>query len=403
MSPLDRSRPPVPGRAADFSFPGFLHTRLDSGMEVYVLRRTGTPLVGMRMVLPAGAQHDPAARPGLAAFTAALMAEGTRARSSQEVADRIEGLGGSLGSTASWNSATVSVAALSSHLETAFSLLAEVVTSPGFLPQELERKRRERLAEWLRRRDQPAALAEECFAAGVYAGTPYDHPLLGTRASLEAIDGGEIGTFWADHAGARGTRLLVAGDVDADAVLSLAEAMPALPASSSPPPPPIDPPAPRRQVRIVDRPAAAQTELRVGHVGPPRRHPDRVVLRVANSLLGGKFTSRINLNLRERHGYTYGAHSSFVDRQGPGPFLVWTAVANDVAGAAAREILNEMARLQDEDASTSELEETRDYLRGVFPYGLQTNGGLLGRLQELAVYALPDDHFDRQLEGIAEV
>jgi zinc protease len=154
---------------------------------------------------------------------------------------------------------------------------------------------------------------------------------------------------------------------------------------------------------VVDRPGAAQTELRVGHWGPPRRHPDRAALSLANTILGGKFTSRINLNLRERHGFTYGASSMFVDRRGPGPFVVSTAVRNDVAAPAAAEILSEVERLCSEPVGDEELADGVRYLRGVFPYSLQSLGGVLGRLEDLAVFDLPDDWFERQLSALGSI
>ena len=152
---------------------------------------------------------------------------------------------------------------------------------------------------------------------------------------------------------------------------------------------------------IVDRPAAAQTELRLAHAGVPRTHPDRTRLGLLNAMLGGKFTSRLNLNLRERHGFTYGASSRFVDRRGPGPFVISAAVGNDVAGAAAREALGELERLVAEPPSAAELDESKSYLLGVFPYTLQTASDVLSRLGELTLWGLADDHYDRALARVA--
>ena len=145
----------------------------------------------------------------------------------------------------------------------------------------------------------------------------------------------------------------------------------------------------------MDKPGAAQSEIRIGHAGVPRTSKDYYPLQVMNALLGGQFTSRINLNLRERHGYTYGAHSSFAGRRGPGPFQVSTAVANDVVGAATAETLFELRRLQEEPVGEEELADAVRYLEGVFPYTLQTVESVAQRLAQLAVFGLPDDHFDR--------
>jgi len=157
------------------------------------------------------------------------------------------------------------------------------------------------------------------------------------------------------------------------------------------------------EIHVFDRPEAAQTELRIGHVGVPRDHPERAPLILLNTILGGKFTSRINLNLRERHGYTYGARSAFVDRIGRGPFVVSAAVETESTAAAAGEILSELRRLREERVSQEELEETKSYVLGVFPYTLQTLQGIHDRLEDIVLYGLPDDYFDTFPERLREV
>ncbi|HVR29620.1 MAG TPA: pitrilysin family protein [Thermoanaerobaculia bacterium] len=404
MTALDRSRPPSPLADVPCRFPSFRRERLAAGLTAYVLEQRRTPLVSMRLSYPWSGASDPPDRSGLAAFVASLLEDGTTTRSSRQIAEEIESLGGSLGSGAGWSSAAVSARVLSRDLDTGLELLSDVASNPAFAEAEVERQRRERLAEWLRRRDQPGALAEEAFSAAVYGASPYGHSLLGDDSSLRAIRREEIVRFWTERRTARDASLVVVGDVDTDRMLAAAErALAGLGSAEPPQPPPLVAPPQRRRVVVVDRPGAAQTELRVGHAGPPRNHPDHTELLLGNTILGGKFTSRINLNLRERHGFTYGAHSAFVDRRGPGPFLVWTAVANQAVARASEEILAEIARLRDEPVEAAELEEGIRYLRGVFPYGLQSQSGLLGRLEEIAVYGLDDDHFDRHLEELTTI
>jgi len=401
LSVVERGRAPEPGPDAVFTFPAFRRESLAGGLTVYVLVDRRTPLVSARLLLPWSAASDPPDRPGLAAFAAALLEDGTATRSARRIAEEIETLGGSLGAGAGWSSSAVSVRVLARDFDAGLDLLADVSAHPAFAESEVERRRRERLAEWLRRRDQPSALAEEAFLEAVYGSSPYGHPLLGDDGSLRRIGRDEIVRFWTARRTARGASLLVVGDVDDERVLAAAERIAGELGSLAPPTPPrLDAPAPRRRVILVDRPGAAQTELRVGHVGPPRAHAGHTTLVLANTLLGGKFTSRINLNLRERHGFTYGAHSAFVDRTGPGPFLVWTAVENAVAARAAEEVLREIGRLREEPVPDAELAEGTRYLRGVFPYALQSQGGVMGRLEELAVFALPDDHYDRYLDDL---
>jgi zinc protease len=156
-------------------------------------------------------------------------------------------------------------------------------------------------------------------------------------------------------------------------------------------------------VAILDRPQGAQTELRLGHPGVPRAHPEFIALTVMNAILGGKFTSRINLNLRERHGFTYGAFSRFDGRRGPGPFAVRTAVETAAAGAAAREVIGELTRIRESPVEVEELDDARAWLIGTFPLSLQTTTGLADRLETLAVYGLPDDYYDRFPDAVLAV
>jgi zinc protease len=402
---LDRSQPPLPGPSRGFAFPAFSHQRLLPGLDLYVARLARAPLVSVELILPRGGQADPAGARGLASLTADLLDEGTERRSGPELAALVERLGGSCSTSADWDGCYVGATLLAEHLESALSLVAEIASIPTLPESELERLRRRRLAELLRRRSSPAALADERLAATLYGDGPYGKPLIGSELDLAAIDRAAAARFYEERLRRGGATLVVAGDLDPSAALGLAAerfaGWPKEPAAAAPTVTPLGRSA--VTVAIVDRPQAAQTELRIGHPGPSRQHPDRVALAVLNSLLGGKFISRINLNLRERHGYTYGAHSSFAGRQGPGPFQVSTAVANEVAGAAAREVLHEMRRLQEEPVSGSELADALRYLEGVFPYTLQTVESVAQRLAQLALFALPDDWYDRYPELLRAV
>lgn len=400
---VDRSRPPEPRAPRTVGFPRFERTRLPNGLELLLLPRPGVPRVELALVLPAGADRNPLDRPGLASLTASLLDEGSVRRSGPRIAAEIERLGANLVTRADWDSAELAVELLSKDLDSGLELLAELAREPVFPDEEIDRLRRLALTELLRRRDRPAVLAEEALARALYQGTPYAELLLGTEGSLAALTRTQISEFHSDHYRPQGAALVVVGAFEPEAAGARIESLFCdWPSAAPPTAASLTPTAVAgRRVIVVDRPQSAQTELRVGHLGVPRAHPDRNRLVVLNAALGGKFTSRINLNLRERNGYTYGASSRFVDRRGPGPFLVSTAVANSVAGAAAREILGELERVRSAPLAPDELTETRNYLLGVFPYTLQSAKGLLGRLEDLAVYGLPSDHYDRTLEEIA--
>ncbi|HTQ80678.1 MAG TPA: pitrilysin family protein, partial [Thermoanaerobaculia bacterium] len=248
----------------------------------------------------------------------------------------------------------------------------------------------------LRRSYDPSSLADDRLTSEVYRGTVYSGSLLGNSESISALTRDEILDFYRQHYALSGSALIAVGDLDPDAALAEVEEIFGGTESGPPLPlPEIRPePLPGIAVHIVDRPGAAQTELRLGHVGVARRHPDYVALGLLNTLLGGKFTSRINLNLREEHAFTYGASTRFVGRLGPGPFLVGAAVATESTGAAAREVLKELSRIREELVEPEEIEDTRNYMIGVFPYTVQTIADLAKRLEILAVYGLPDNYYD---------
>lgn len=393
----DRSSPPTPGAIRPFRFPAFVRRTLPGGLTVLAGRQAGAPLSNLQLLFPAGGAHTPPGAAGLAALTAMLLDEGTRQSSALEIAARVESLGSSLSSGADWDASYVGTELLTRHTGEGLRLIAEVASQPEFPPEELERLRRQRLGELLHRRADPVFMARERFSREVYGDRPYGLPLIGTQESLEAIDREAVLGFYRRHYRLEGAFAVAVGDIDPERLMGeLEPLLTDLPPGPPPALPPLEPPA-REGVRVhlVDRPGAAQTQLLMGHVGVPREHPDHLALVVASTLLGGKFTSRINLNLRERHGYTYGASSRLHGRLGPGPFNVASAVANPVAGAAAREVLGELRRIRREPVSPEELEDTQSYMIGVFPYTLQTVSGLAARLEILAVYGLPDDHYER--------
>lgn len=406
-SPVDRSVPPPPGPIRPFHFPRFLRSRLTSGLEVLAARLSGLPLVSLEVVAAAGGHFDPGGKAGLAALTASLLDEGTSRRSAMEIATTAERLGGYLSSGADWDVGYVSAGLLANYREAGLDLLQEVLLSPTFPDEEIERLCKQRLAEIVRRNQDPSSLADDRLYRLIYQGTVYAHPLAGDEESIPRLDRDSVLSFYRSHFGMAGAQLIAVGDFDPEELLREAERrFGGSPGSSTMPPPnpeirPV--PLPGIAVHLVDRSGAAQTELRLGHAGVPRNHPDYVPLVVLNTLLGGKFTSRINLNLRERHGYTYGASSRLTPRLGPGPFVVNAAVETESAGAAAREVLTELRRIREALVEPEEIEETLSYIVGVFPYTLQTVGDLAKRLETIAVFGLPDDYYDRYPERILSV
>lgn len=400
---FDRSRPPQTGPARATHLPEFHALELDSGLTVIAARYPRAPLVSLHLVTRAGAIDDPEERPGLACFVAALLDDGAGEHSGPELAALVERLGGSLSAAGDWDAAYVSFGLLASQLEVGLELLATIARDPLFPAGEIELNRGRRMAELTRRHDRPGSLADDTLMSVLYPDSPYATPLLGTLDSLRVIADEEMRSFHRERYRPAETILIAIGDLDPEGIGAQAARVFAewetageaehfeieLGARDR-----------RREVFVVDRPRAAQTELRIGAPDVPANHPDRDALRLLNAALGGRFSSRLNLNLRERHGYTYGAFSRFSERLGPGPFVISTAVANGVAGAAVHEALSELERLCAEPLTDEELGESRDYLIGSFPYGLQTIDGFAARLNHLALHRFPLDYFEHYSERL---
>lgn len=402
---LDRTVPPVPAAVKPFRFPEFLHHRLDNGLQVYLARVDRAPLVGIEVMSRAGVLFDPPDRLGLASLHGELLDQGTAQRGSSELSSFVESLGGSLSSAAGWNAAYAEAALLSRHLDAGLDLLTEIIRQPSFPEEEIERLRQRRLTDLLRRRDRPVALVDRQLAKALYGDGVYGRPALGRPASIEGLDRDALLRFNERHMLPSNSVFLAVGDIQPDDMLRRVEAAfgdwsfqepVALPDFETRP---LD----GVEVYVIDRPEAAQTQLQLGHVGVARSHGDFPTLMLVNSVFGGKFTSRINLNLRETHGFTYGAQSTFERRLGPGAFFIRTAVANDVSGRAVDELLKEMHRMLDEPVEIEELDDSRSYMNGYFAYSMQTVGDLLKRLESLAVFGLPDDYYERFPEMLAAV
>lgn len=396
--PLDRSMPPQGHALRPFAFPEFEHLHAAEGLDIYLSpaapSTAGGALLHLELLALRGAEAEPVGRAGLASLTGGLLDEGTSTSSALELADAAESLGGYLGSGADWETLEASGTFLAEHWREGLALVAAIATDPSFPPDEIERARRRTLAELQNRRAQPGTLAGRELARRLYSGTPYATLLLGEEDSVSAIVRDEIVDF---HRAARASHwvAIACGGMDRERLAE--EIARALPATAAARPPEVAPVVPAagdgRRIVVVDRPGAAQTELRVGHAGLPRTHPDFTAAGLLNTIFGGKFTSRINLNLREVHAYTYGAHSRFAARRGPGPFVISTAVANAAAAPATREILHELERIRSEPVGEEELVDAKSYLLGVFPYTVQTIDGVASRLNDLAVFGLPDDYW----------
>lgn len=405
MSP-PRTHPPEPAPLRPFDFPPVQRGELDNGLQILSARDGDMPLVTLALVVEAGGAADPAAQAGVASLTASALTSGMGGRDADEVAWAIEKLGVHLSARAGWDAAFVRVTVPAGRLDAAARLFADVVRRPDFPADEVERLRDQQLARLLQRRKQPGALASDAAARFIFAPeTPWARPLIGTTPTVQGLTRDRVVAFYETRFMPNSATLIAVGDIDSDRAHELAREgfgdwSPGEPTATSFD---VEPALERSRVFVVDRPGSVQSEIRIGDVGVERRHADYFPLLIMNAVLGGSFTSRLNMSLREKHGFTYGVRSGFAFRRRPGPFVVQTAVANDVTGRAVEESMREIRRLRDEGADGDEVARARDYLSGLLPLQLQTTSQLAARLDDLVVYDLPDDYFQHYREHIAAV
>jgi len=364
------------------------------------------PLVTVLVLVNAGSTGEPRGKEGVAALTAAGLLEGTARFDGAELAENFEQLGTSLESGADWDSAFLKITVLSSKIEEATKLLGEAISSPVFPDREIERLKAERLAEILQLETEPRGLADEKFSEFLYDDeSRYSRPDEGSTESVSLLTRSDVEQFYRSNYNSGATTVIIAGDISSENAKKLVvEAFRKWPSGLSQHQPLSGKARKnRKSTHIVNKPDAPQSELRVGHVGLPRKHPDFFPTLVMNAVLGGLFGSRINLNLREAHGYTYGASSFYDWRRGPGPFVVSTAVESEVTAPALREILMEIDRIRDEKISAEELSLARDYLEGVFPIRYETTAAIASALATLASYDLNSDYYDSYRTNIHNV
>ena len=402
----DRSHPPALGPAPRLAVPPIQKRTLANGLPVWIVEQHEVPLVQVNLVIFAGSGDDPANAFGLASFTAAMLDEGAGTRSALQIADEVEFLGASLGTTSSFDSSAVRLNVPVRQLRPALALMADVALRPTFPPAEVERLRQERLTALLQAKDDAASVAPLAFARVVFGTTHrYGTAASGTAATVKATTAAQMREFHSARYKPSNATLIVAGDVTAAAVLpQLEAAFGAWPAAAAPARTAV--PTARQltagQLTIVDMPSAEQSQIRIGWVGVPRSTADYFPLLVLNTILGGSFTSRLNQNLREEHGYAYGASSRFDMRLSAGAFQAGAGVQTDKTADALREFFKELKAIA-EPVGAEELAKAKNYVALSFPGEFETITDLTAHLEEMAIYKLPDTYFSQYIANVQAV
>jgi zinc protease len=398
---------PAPKADPQLSLPQVQHRKLSNGLEVIIVEHHELPIVGMRMAIKSGSAAEPQDRAGLASLTADLLDEGTKKRNALEISNDLTAIGARMLVNSDWDASTASLLTLKRHLDKALDIYSDVLTNPAFSEEELQRARNRRLTTIKQQREDANVIANVVYSSLLYGRNhPYGHPQIGDESSLKAVNDQDVRKFYETYYRPNNAVLVVAGDITPDTILPKLEQafggwkradVPAVTIAEPPP-------QTRSAIYIVDRPGSAQSVISIGQVGVARNTPDYFPLLVLNSILGGQFVSRVNLNLREDKGYTYGARTVFDYRRGPGPFVASAGVFTNVTKESVAEFLKELKGIRgDLPVTARELEFAKQAIIRGYPRGFETPDQIANRVFDIALYGLPDDYFNRYIQQVRAV
>jgi predicted Zn-dependent peptidase len=405
---VDRSLLPKEKPDPKLILPAVQRRKLSNGLDVLVVEHHELPVVSMNLVMKMGGAGDPESKAGLASLTADMLDEGTTTRSSLDISNQLSNIGASLSIGTGWDSTTASLRTLTRHMDRALDIYADVITNPSFPDKELQRIRATRLASLRQQRDNPDAIAGLVFQTALYGRNhPYGHPLSGDEASLTSFTGDDVRNFYETYFRPNNSTLIVVGDVKPDAVVAKLEK--ALAGWKSAHVPAVDVSAAPVQrehsmIYLVDKPGSVQSVINIGQVGVPRSSPDYFPLYVMNRILGGASSARINMNLREDKGYTYGASSAFSFRRGAGPFTAAAPVQGFSTKESVVEFMKELRGIRGEMPVTpAELDAAKQSIVRGFPRAFETPDQIANQLETIVTYDLPDTYFNSYIERVQAV
>ena len=395
----DRTKLPELGPELPFTFPAIRRATLGNGVRVWTVEHRQVPLISVLALLPVGASSDPADRPGLAAITGDMLDEGCGDRSALDVHEALGRIGAQLDIDVGYDATVIGLTTLERYLDRGLELMRDMLLRPRFEQREFDRVRELRLNRLLQLKDMPPALADRAFAHLLYRNHPYGHLPIGSEGALRSLMTRDITSFHRRAFIPSRTTVIAVGDAAHGAMQeAIRRAFDAWRADETEPVAdpetfaPAAPPATR--LALVHRPGAAQSELRIGHVALPRRTADYHAALVANMVLGGQFVSRVNMNLREEKGYTYGARTAFEFRRAPGPFVMQASVQSESTADALKESLAEIRAIRGQRPVTrQELDLGRASLTRGYPRNFETADQIARAAAQLALYELPDDYF----------
>ena len=399
VAALDRTAMPGAGESPTFTPPVPTRATLSNGMGVVIVEKPGLPVVAQGLLIRAGGITDPANKPGLASLTATMLAEGTPTRTSLDISDEMEFLGSQLRASASREFATISTETLTSHWQQALEVLADVAQNATFPADEFDRVRSERLTDLSRIPDSPQAIAGRASQAVLFGtGTRYGHPVSGNEAAVKSLNRADLASHHSAHYTPEATTLLLVGDIARDDAIEQAEAAfgswQSNAATDSDEAADNIPDDGTTTIYLADKPGAPQSVIRSGYLTVPRHHPDYLALNLLNYILGGQFSARLNMNLRQDKGYSYGYMSSIDWLSGPSALTAGGSVQTEVTKESVAETVKEFEEIRGARPVTQE--EFDDAVNGILrglPNQFETHGQVLSQLLRLVAFDLPDDYF----------
>lgn len=395
MSTRAPERPP-PRPPRPYRFPPFHRAILGSGFQVLACHLPGRSLGSARLLLEAGSANEPRGQGGVAALAGRALTEGTERHDAGSFSEAADRLGAQLDAEAGWDIFRASLIVPMGRMEPALELLAEAARSPAFPEREVQRHQQERLNEIIQERAEPGSRAHLAFLESVYtAHSAYARPLDGTAETVSSLTRDQVESFYHRFATPASATLVLAGDLNSAPWRTTAERLFgdwALPEPERPAP--LVEAGPHGRVTLVHRPGSVQSQIMTGHLGLRRLTPDFMPVTLMVTILGGLFTSRLNLKLREEKGYTYSARAWFDFRRQPGPFAATAAVETAVTRPALQEAVEEIRRMHASGATEPELNQARDFLVGVLPLRFETPEAITSAIANLVIQGLPDDYYD---------
>ena len=390
-----RKHKPEPARLSAAPLPSARSFKLANGLTVYLVESHALPVVSAHLQLRSGSAADPPNLPGLAGFTVAMLDEGTQKRDALTIAREIESVGAQMGSATISDGSSVWVQALRQNVDKALDVMSDIVLNPTFPANEIERVRNDRRTAVLQEKDSPVQTALRVTTACLFGMShPYGHVPLGTEPAIAATTRDDLVKFYQSSLGPANAALVLAGDITEAEARKLAEkSFGAWKGTGAPiPPPPAGTRIPERVV-LVDKPGSAQTMLLLAQQGLTRSDADYEKLNVANQILGGLFSSRLNLNLREQHGYTYGAFSAVVERRGVAPIYAGASVRTDATGPAIEESFKEVNGMLSHPVSADELKLAKESITRSLPALFETSESTVSTIGSLFLFDLPPDYY----------